>query len=354
MEKPVLAALLSINSYKLSDVEKYLFEKYNPLGVILFNRNIQSEKQTAQLVNSVKEVICRDDVLIAVDEEGGRVRRLKYDNSDELASQNILGQADNLQLTEIHSKIISEKMKNIGANMVFAPVLDIDYSNTTIALKNRCFGSNKEKIVTHGKIMCETYIHQGICPCIKHIPGHGRAFDDPHAKLPMINNPIKDLQADFYPFKQLKNMPAAMSAHILLKQIDDKNPVSVSKKIISEIIRNEIGFNGLLISDSIDMHALKGNIVQKALSVWNAGCDIVSYCRAAENEMIELCKSGKYMQDESLKRFEKIKSIICRKKETIVLDNQKKHYYSAISSFTEKTIIYDATEILHQLKKGEN
>ena len=348
MAKPVLAALLSIKSYELSDVEKYLFETYNPLGVVLFNRNIVSQEQTSTLIKSVKQIMCRDDVLIALDEEGGRVSRLNYNNSYKPVSQNILGQANNLQISEIHSKIISQKMKNIGANMVFAPVLDISYPNTTIALKNRCFSDNKEKVFLHGKTICDTYINEGVCPCIKHIPGQGRATNDPHAQISEINNSIEELENDFYPFQQLRDMPAAMSAHILFKQIDNQNPITVSKKAIDKIIRGIIGFNGLFISDALDMHALDGSITQKASNALNAGCDVITYCGADENCMSELCKNCKYMTDISLERFENIKKIIYREKETIILDNQIKQYYSVTSSFTEENINYDATEVLHQ------
>ena len=353
MVKPILAAILSVKSHILSDAEKYMLEQYNPLGIALFDRNIISRTQIADLIASIKEIMGREDVIIAVDEEGGRVKRLKYVTHN-LVSQNILGQTDNLNITSIHAKITSSEMQQIGANFIFAPVLDVDYPDTTVALKNRCFSNDKEKIVKHGKIMCQEYINQGICPCIKHIPGHGRAITDSHAQLPIIDSSIQELDADFYPFRQLNNMPAAMSGHILLKQVDGTNPVTISKISIEEIIRKYIGFDGLLISDALEMKALKGTIVQKALNAWEAGCDVVCYCQSDEQQMLQLCEKGKYLNDKSLERFEKIKNIICSKKETIVLDNQIKEYYSATSSFTEDNINYDATEVLHQIKKGEN
>ena len=353
MQKNILAALLSVKGHNLSDHEKYLFEKYNPLGVTLFARNLFSVEQTINLVKSIKETIGRNDVLIALDEEGGRVERLAQIGFDLHASQNILGLTDDKKITKLHARLIAANMKKIGANLNFAPVLDVGYSDITIALKNRCFGIDKEKIAQHGKILCEEYINEGICPCIKHIPGHGRAVNDPHKELSAINCSIDQLENDFYPFQQLKNMPMAMSAHILLTQIDNKNPITVSPKGIKEIIRDFIGFNGFLISDAIDMHALKGNIIQKAKASWQAGCDGICYCLADAAEMEELCKNGKYLDDISLERYETIKKIICNKKNTIILDNQKKEYYSAISGFTEELVNYDAITVLHQLKEGE-
>ena len=354
MSKPILSALLSVKSFDLNDTEKYLFEKHNPAGVILLNRNMSSVEQVTKLIKSIKEAIGRDDVIIALDAEGGRVNPLNLINFPKYASQNILGLADDKNLTSLHAKLIANNMKEIGANLTFAPVLDIHYPDITIALKNRCFSSDKEKIVFHGKVLCNTYINEGICPCIKHIPGHGRAVNDPHAELPIIDYSLKDLEDDFYPFMQLNSMPMAMSAHILLSQIDNKKPITLSPKGISEIIRGFIGFNGLLISDAIDMHALKGNIVERATSAWDAGCDMVCYCCGHEDELIALCKNGRYMEDISLQRLEKIKQIIMQKKETNVLDNELKAYYSAISNFTEEHVNYSADVVLQNLKKGEN
>lgn len=351
MAKPILSAILSVKSSVLNDNEKYLFEKYNPLGVILVNRNISSVEQVSTLIKSIKETIGRDDIIISLDEEGGRVGGFRNIGLHSCVSQNILGMVDTPDITGIHGKIISSSMKQIGANLNFAPVLDTDYPEITIALKNRCFGKDKEKITKHGKILCQTYINEGICPCIKHFPGHGKATKDPHAKTPVIDCSLKELENDFYPFKQLNDMPAGMTAHILLPQIDDKNPITISKKGIDYIIRGIINFDGFLISDAIDMHALKGKIVDKANAAWEAGCDAVCYCMADEKEMTSICENGQYLNDKSLARFEKIKQIISNKKETFILDKQIKAYYSVTSNFTEEPVNYDAIEVLGQQKR---
>lgn len=354
MEKPILSALLSVKSFELSDTEKYLFEKFNPAGIILLNRNMSSVQQVSDLIKSIKETIGRNNVIIALDAEGGRVNPLSLINFPKYASQNILGQADDINLTKLHATLIANNMHHIGANLTFAPVLDINYPDITIALKNRCFSNDKEKVVKHGKVLCNTYINNGICPCIKHIPGHGKAINDPHAELPIIDCSLNELVNDFYPFQQLNHMPMAMSAHIMLSQIDNQYPITLSKKGINEIIRSIIGFKGLLISDAIDMHALKGTIAERASLAWNAGCDMVCYCCAHEDELISLCENGKYMNDVIFERFEKIKQIVKHKKDIIILDNELKSYYSAISNFTEEQINYNAEVVLQNIKKGEN
>ena len=348
MEKPILSAFLSVKSLTLSDQEKYLFEKYNPVGVVLLNRNASSQEQLSSLIKSIKEAIGRDDVLISLDEEGGRVGSLKGIGLTQCVSQNILGLVDNLNTTSLHGKIISSNMKKVGANFNLAPVLDTDYKKITIALKNRCFGKDKEKITKHGKILCQTYINEGICPCMKHFPGHGKALNDPHAMTPVINCSLQELENDFYPFKNLNNMPAGMTAHIVLPQIDDKNPITISKKGIDYVIRGIIGFNGFLISDALEMHALKGNITDNAIAAWDAGCDAVCYCMGDAAIIESICVNGRYLNDTSLERFKTIKQIISNKKETIVLDKEIKAYYSETSNFTEEPINYDAIKVLNQ------
>mgnify|MGYP003303592573 CR=1 FL=1 len=200
-------------------------------------------------------------------------------------------------------------------------------------------GIDKEKITKHGKILCQTYINEGICPCMKHFPGHGKALNDPHAMTPVINCSLQELENDFYPFKNLNNMPAGMTAHIVLPQIDDKNPITISKKGIDYVIRGIIGFNGFLISDALEMHALKGNITDNAIAAWDAGCDAVCYCMGDAAIIESICVNGRYLNDTSLERFKTIKQIISNKKETIVLDKEIKAYYSETSNLDYKVYL---------------
>ena len=353
MEKPILGALLSVSSTTLTDEEKFLFEKHNPLGITLFSRNLASVEQTKSLIKSIKEIIGREDVIIALDQEGGRVNRLKSIGFSQYASQNILGQANSEELTSLHAKIIARDMKSVGANFNMAPVLDINYPTTTDALKNRTFGNDKEQIANLGKVLCITYIEEGICPCLKHLPGHGKATCDPHLGVPIISCSLKDFENDLYPFQNLKNMPAAMTAHILIEQIDNQNPITLSPIGIKKIIRESIGFDGLLLSDAIEMNALKGSMLERAKQSWLAGCDVVIYCAGKLAELNMLCNEGQILKDKSLERFEKVKKIINLKKNTIILDNEEKRYYSSTNQFVDEYINYDATEVLHQMQKGD-
>ena len=353
MERPILAAFLSCFGTHLTDKEKRLFSQYNPLGIALFGRNISSLEQIKTLCSEIKEVVERDDILLAVDQEGGRVRRLQGVGFHDEVSQASIGKLPidkALYATKLHAQLISEDLALTGLNMNFSPVLDLEYKDTTQALKGRCFGDDKFKVSKLGQTMVDTYIHNGICPCIKHLPGHGRAQNDPHLGLPIINLGLKELENDFYPFQILCEAPAGMTAHILLPEIDDKNPATVSSKVINEIIRGVIDFKGLLISDAIDMKALSGSLTEKVQAALNAGCETICYCAGVDDGLEEVCKACRNMADNSLIKFAKIKNILQNK------------FHQAASFETYENLVgkedaynstYDATEVLNQMLRKD-
>jgi len=351
--KPVLSAMLSVRGTVLSDDEKRLFETFNPLGVALFSRNVETPAQIKKLIGDIKQAIGRDDVLIGLDEEGGRVNRLEKAGFEKYASEGLLSKINDENFVRMHAELMAFDMKSVGANLNFAPAVDVEYEQTTKALKTRTFGSDEKKVARFGRVMWQTYADNGICPCIKHIPGHGLAQNDPHLELPVIEASIEEMAAGFYPFEQNKDCPAAMTAHILIKAIDEQNPVTLSKKAIGELIRGKIGYQGFLFSDAIDMHALKGSMTERTLASLDAGCDAVCYCMGKLSEMNEICALKKYLKDESLERLEKIKSVFSRQKCQTNLDFIRKKYYATLNLFAEEKIDYDATEVLFELEKGE-
>lgn len=352
MEKPISAAILSVSGTKLTDDEKFLLEKANPLGVSLFGRNIADKQQLKSLSAEIKSVIGREDVLIALDEEGGRVNRLKPLGYDYAWAESI-GKANAEDIAELHCNIIAEDMLDAGANFNFAPVLDVEEEQTTIALKGRCISTDEKIVAALGRVMWQTYAKHGVCPCLKHLPGHGKAASDPHLNLPKTDLPLRELQKDFYPFIQNNDCPAAMTAHILLTEVDNKNPITFSKKGIDEIIRSRIGFDGLLLSDALEMNALHGNISERAIAAWNAGCDAVCYCNGSFNDMQKLCANGRFLTDKALERFNNVKNVLQNAKKSIQLTQERKRYYEFLRSCSVEKINYDATEILHQMQQGE-
>lgn len=346
--KAILPAFLSCQGARLSDAEKRLFAKYNPLGVCLFSEfcaNICNAEQVRLLVNDIKEAVGRDDVLIAVDQEGGRVRRLCEPEFTPVAPQQDITTPE---LARQHAYLISHDLKLCGINVNFAPVLDVATTRTSEVLKSRCFKNNAAEL---GKAMCDEYISCGVCPCVKHLPGHGKATVDPHLSLPVINENLADMEADFAPFRALHNAPMGMAAHIVLSAVDDK-AVTISSTAIEQIIRQKINFNGLLVSDAIVMKALKGSIAEKARQSISAGCDVVCLGNTdfAANE--ELCQSGIIMGEQTEERLQKVRQVIQKKCKFDEYEHIKNKYCTFLKNIITYDCEYDATEVLNRLRNS--
>lgn len=345
----ILPAFLSCQSTRLSDEEKRLFAKYKPLGVCLFSKfcaNIETRGQVRALVQDIKEAIGRDEVLIAVDQEGGRVRRLtEPEFLPVVAQQSIKTPAE----AKMHAYLISKDLHDCGINVNFAPVLDKLTAKTSQVLQGRCF---EENIAELGRVMAEEYVKQGICPCVKHMPGHGRAAVDPHLELPQINETIGELETDFEPFIKLHDMPMGMVAHIVISELDAENPATVSPKVIKEIIRNKIGFDGLLVSDAIVMKALKGTIAERAQRSIAAGCEVICLGNADFAANVELCESNLKISDKTLERLDNIGKIIKNNGDFSDYEYVKNKYCAKFNNIVSYDSNYDATEVLNRLRQA--
>lgn len=341
----ILSAVLSVSGSVLTDEEKRFLQKANPLGVILFKRNIQNKIQLKNLIESIQNTIGRDDVLIALDEEGGRVDRLTLGGFKPYASQSTLSQIKSEEIIEAHAALIAQDMRSIKANLNFAPVIDVAYQNTSAVLDQRTFGSNPEITAKYGRIMWQAYVQNGICPCIKHMPGHGRAKSDTHLETAVVDLDLEDLKDDFFPFIFNKDCPAAMTAHIIFSKIDDK-PVTVSKKAVSEIIRGRLDYQGFLFSDALEMNALKGSPYQRAEASLDAGLDAVCYCKGDMKGLNEVYQTKRFLSESALEKFERIKKIFMDYKPQTNLDLLREKYYACINPFENKSAGNDATEVL--------
>ncbi len=344
----MLSALVSVSGLSLSDEEKYWLEKYRPVGVSLFARNIGNADQLRRLTEEIRNAVGCAEVLIAVDQEGGRVCRLHQPHFHSVASQYVLGHSDE-KTAAAHAEMISDDLRRTGINFNFAPVLDLAYPDTHSVLKSRCFGNNEQKTAVLGKVMITTYMNNGICPCMKHMPGHGRAQTDPHLGLPVLNTPLRELAKDFYPFAQNNDCPAGMTAHIVIREADDGLPVTLSKKAINALIRGLIGFNGLLISDAVEMRALKGGIGEKAAAVLAAGCDLVCYCGGRSEDLAALARSCPPVSDITRERLQKVYQVISRPAKAFDV-MVAKNYYQTVGKIEEYDEIYDATEVLNRMQ----
>ena len=282
--------IVGIKSTKLNNKEKIFLKKYKPWGVILFTRNIRNINQTFKLTSSIRKIFNDKNYPILIDQEGGRVNRLKNIISFDNLTSEFFGQlyVKNYKEFEIYYRLFIDKtsylLKLIGVNLNTSPVLDLRVKGASNIIGDRSF-SKDPKIVSKIGDYCINFFHKNkIGTVIKHIPGHGLASVDSHNFTPLINKDNKYLtKNDFKSFKNKKTL-FAMTAHIIFKKIDEKNPVTHSKKLI-KLIRNKIGFRNILISDDLSMKSLKGNLKEKAIKAFNAGCNLVLHCNGNLKEM---------------------------------------------------------------------
>ena len=282
--------IVGIKSTKLNNKEKIFLRKYKPWGVILFTRNIKNINQTFKLTSSIRKIFNDKNYPILIDQEGGRVNRLKNIISFDNLTSEFFGQlyVKNYKEFEIYYRLFIDKtsylLKLIGVNLNTSPVLDLRVKGASNIIGDRSFSKNP-KIVSKIGDYCINFFHKNkIGTVIKHIPGHGLASVDSHNFTPLINKDNKYLaKNDFKSFKNKKTL-FAMTAHIIFKKIDEKNPVTHSKKLI-KLIRNKIGFRNILISDDLSMKSLKGNLKENAFKAFNAGCNLVLHCNGNLKEM---------------------------------------------------------------------
>tara|TARA_B100000282_G_scaffold241628_1_gene184539 strand:- start:2131 stop:3078 length:948 start_codon:yes stop_codon:yes gene_type:complete len=282
--------IVGIKSTKLNNKEKIFLRKFKPWGVILFTRNIKNINQTFKLTSSIRKIFNDKNYPILIDQEGGRVNRLKNIISFDNLTSEFFGQlyVKNYKEFEIYYRLFIDKtsylLKLIGVNLNTSPVLDLRVKGASNIIGDRSF-SKDPKIVSKIGDFCINFFHKNkIGTVIKHIPGHGLASVDSHNFTPLINKDNKYLDKnDFKSFKNKKTL-FAMTAHIIFKKIDEKNPVTHSKKLI-KLIRNKIGFRNILISDDLSMKSLKGNLKENAFKAFNAGCNLVLHCNGNLKEM---------------------------------------------------------------------
>ncbi len=307
---PPRACLFSVESTVLNDDEKDLFARFNPLGFILFKRNIDTPQQVNALTASLREVIGRDCPIL-IDQEGGRVARLKPPHWHKVDTAEILSQ--NPDKLKQAMQNIANDLNGCGINVNCAPVLDIRQDDTHDAIGDRAFGYDAEDVAACGDCVCRTFLDNGIVPVIKHMPGHGRATVDSHYDLPHVTELLDELIGhDFKPFRDIAHKPYAdriwgMSAHVIYESIDNTHPASASASITSDIIRKNIGFSGFLVSDDLDMAGLSqyGDICGRASAILHAGLDCALYCSGKFDDMLALEKTIPHLSDDACVRLEK-------------------------------------------------
>lgn len=277
---------------ELSDEEKRFFAASNPLGFILFGRNVANPDQVRALVDSLRAVVGRDDAPILIDQEGGRVQRLKPPHWRGAPPAQVFGQlaaSDHhvaVQAAKLNARLIADELSALGIDVDCTPVLDLPVPGAHDVIGDRAYATDPDLIAEFGRAVCEGMLEGGVLPVVKHIPGHGRATVDSHLELPLVTASLDELRAgDFRPFAALKDAPWAMTAHVVYQAIDAAAPATCSPRVVQDVIRREIGFDGVLVSDDLSMKALKGGFDVRTRAALAAGCDVVLHCNGDMAEM---------------------------------------------------------------------
>lgn len=275
----------------LSERERAFFKEADPWGFIVFARNIENPDQLAALTQSYREAVGRDAPIL-IDQEGGRVQRLRpphWRSYPTGAAYGALYSADpekGLEAARLGARLIAGELARAGVTVDCLPVLDVPVPGAHDVIGDRAYGLTPEPVIALGRAACEGLLQNGVLPIIKHIPGHGRAGVDSHEALPVVDAPLEVLQVtDFAPFRALADMPLAMTAHVIYSAIDAEAPATTSSKVIAEVIRGNIGFDGLLMSDDLSMKALGGDFGARTRASFAAGCDMVLHCNGDPGEM---------------------------------------------------------------------
>lgn len=305
------SAILGMLGTSLSADEAAFFKELNPYGFILFARNCESPAQIRSLIDSLKNAVGREPLPILIDQEGGRVARLKpphwpaFPTAEKLASIYRKDKEKAKQAVYLNARLIAAELTSLGITVNCAPLADLPVAGAHDIIGDRAFGRTPQQVIDLARAMASGLMDGGVVPVLKHIPGHGRANADSHEELPVVNESIETLRAsDFVPFKALADLPMAMTAHVLYTAIDKERMATVSPVAI-ELIRNELGFNGLLMSDDLSMKAMKGSFAQRTKDTLAAGCDVVLHCNGNMDEMKSLAEGLAPLQGVALERGNK-------------------------------------------------
>lgn len=304
------ALIAGLSGLTLSDSERAFYQDARPAGIILFTRNCRDLAQVKALVADVRATVGEDDFLVLIDQEGGRVQRLRGENGRALPPARNYGELyaadpDRARSAAYQSaRLVAEDLRALGINTNCAPVLDVPVPGAHDIIGDRAYGTSADVIVPLAREVIKGYKAGGVVPVIKHIPGHGRATADSHLALPVVDTPRDELsRTDFLPFRALSDCPAAMTAHVVFSAIDAVAPASASATITRDVIRGEIGFDGLLMSDDLSMHALSGPMRQRGEAVIAAGSDVALHCNGDMTEMLAAAEGAGVLHGRALERF---------------------------------------------------
>ncbi|MDX1709911.1 MAG: beta-N-acetylhexosaminidase [Rhodovibrionaceae bacterium] len=308
---PPRAVILGCAGTRLSAEEARFFADNDPFGFILFARNVDSPAQLRALTNSLRQAVGRAEAPVLIDQEGGRVARLRAPRWREAPAAEIFGRLYRhdpdgaCEAVRLNALLLAAELQECGIDVDCAPVLDLRRPEGHEVIGDRAFSDEVDAVVALGGAMAEGLMQGGVTPVGKHVPGHGRAPVDSHLELPRVRDSHATLaDSDFRCFQALNGLPWMMTAHVVYEALDKTRPATTSPAVIAEVIRGEIGFDGVLVSDDLSMQALSGDFERRTADALEAGCDLALHCNGEMEEMRAVCRAAPSLSADASRRIE--------------------------------------------------
>ena len=313
----ISAVIYGCAGLALSAEEKQFFHRADPLGFILFARNCKEPAQVKALVGELRACVGRAEAPVLIDQEGGRVQRLKPPQWRQAPTPRSIGdlfRADpgaGREAARLNALLIAADLRALDIDVDCVPCLDVPVPGAHDVIGDRAFALDAAVVAELGRVVADTMIAAGILPVIKHMPGHGRAGADSHFELPMVDAGALELQrSDFLPFKALAAMPLGMTAHVLYRAIDSQRAGTLSPTVIGQMVRGWIGFDGLLLCDDLSMQALGGSLPERMTQALAAGCDVVLHCNGQMAEMAQIAAAAPPLAAAGQERWRRARRLI--------------------------------------------
>lgn len=303
------AAIYGLSGPVVTDDERDFFRDSDPAGFILFKRNCIDPEQVDALTDMLRGISGRADVPILIDQEGGRVARMRppqwpaFPAAWAFAELYEKAPSSAIEAVRANSHALALMLRSVGANVDCLPLIDVRQPEADEIIGDRALGSDPMQVAALGRAVLDGLRSGGVVGVIKHIPGHGRAMCDSHKELPVVDASEEELAVDLEPFERLNRAPMGMMAHVVYTAWDRERPASQSPTVIREIVRGRIGFDGWLMSDDLGMEALEGDCGERAAGIIEAGCDVALHCSGKIDEMIAVAGAVSAISDESEARL---------------------------------------------------
>ncbi|HEY6662042.1 MAG TPA: beta-N-acetylhexosaminidase [Sphingomicrobium sp.] len=329
------AAIYGLEGLELSADETRFFRDADPAGFILFRRNCEDPEQLLRLTDSLRDLSGRADLPILIDQEGGRVVRMRppawpaFPPAERFADLYALAPSSAIEAARSNARAIALSLRACGINVNALPLLDVRQEGASDIIGDRALGSEPMQVAALGRVVLDGMASAGVVGIVKHMPGHGRALVDSHEELPVVKASADELESDLEPFERLASAPMGMTAHVVYTAWDPDRPASLSPTVIGDIIRGRIGFDGFLMSDDLGMEALQGNFGDRAAGVVAAGCDAALHCSGKMEEMIAVARAAPAMTPEGEGRLARAMAV------TLVEDDEGPSFAEAVAKRDE-------------------